>query len=55
MWVEPDFELSLELRFKLQASDHKRDQVMPAFKHQITGQGSNIVEKRLTSCQFLAD
>ena len=47
------FELGFELRFQLKPLNHEVHQVMPAFKHQITGQGSHILKKRLASRQHL--
>ena len=47
------FQLGFELRFQLKPLNHEVHQVMPAFKHQITGQGSHILKKRLASRQHL--
>src|SRR5919108_1129545 len=51
--IECGPQLEGELRFELTPLDHEVHQVMPAFKHHITGQGSYILEKRLASCQYL--
>jgi hypothetical protein len=57
-WISRRIEIGPKLEgergFELKPLKHEVHQVMPAFKHHVTGQGSHILKKRLASRKPLA-